>query len=182
MQSKTGNWVMALGAVIAVIGLVVIPAGLGQESADRNLLGVGATIFSIGAFVAAMGLYLKAKAQLSERTESIGNLGGETILSVAVATVARLKYPVIQCKVHQQHLCGVCLAEHYDFRSCVYAPTTRRGAAAKSMSARARLSTRSIKRPKLLELPPKITLRKACAFPSLWCFDGSIQPSLGLSP
>jgi hypothetical protein len=137
MQSKTGNWVMALGAVIAVIGLVVIPAGLGQESADRNLLGVGATIFSIGAFVAAMGLYLKAKAQLSS-----GQKASET--SAAKQPIrggcdrCQTEIPVIQCKVHQQHFCGACLAEHYDFRSCAYAPTTRRGTAAKSMSARAR--------------------------------------------
>src|SRR5262249_54209683 len=34
MQSKTGSLMLALGALIAVIGLVIIPAGLGQDSAD----------------------------------------------------------------------------------------------------------------------------------------------------
>jgi hypothetical protein len=137
MQSKTGNWMMALGAVIAVIGLVVIPAGLGQNSADRNLLGVGATIFSMGALVAAMGLYIKAKAQPSTGLK-IAEVSARNRPLRGGCDRCQAEVPVIQCKVHQQHLCGTCLAEHYDFRSCAYAPSTRRGTAAKSMAARAR--------------------------------------------
>ena len=44
--------------------------------------------------------------------------------------------PVIQCRVHQLHLCGDCLAQHYDFRSCAYVPSTRR-ATVKSAAAQA---------------------------------------------
>ena len=137
MQSKTGNWMMALGAVIAVIGLVVIPAGLEQNSADRNLLGVGATIFSMGALVAAMGLYLKAKAQPTTG-QKIAEVSPRNRPVRGGCDRCQAERPVIQCKVHQQHLCGTCLAEHYDFRSCAYAPSTRRVPATKSMAARAR--------------------------------------------
>ncbi|HSS97357.1 MAG TPA: hypothetical protein VLK33_10015 [Terriglobales bacterium] len=137
MQSKTGNLMMALGAVIAVIGLIVIPAGLGQDSSDKNLVGVGAAVFSMGALLAAMGIYLKSK--MSQST-------GPKIIEAAAANRpirggcdrCQKEAPVIHCKVHQQHLCGACLAEHYDFRSCVYAPSARRDAAVKSMAARAR--------------------------------------------
>ena len=48
MQSKTGNLMLALGAVIAVIGLSIMPAGLGPNIADKNLVGVGAAIFCDG--------------------------------------------------------------------------------------------------------------------------------------
>ena len=137
MQSKTGNLMMALGAIIAVIGLVVIPAGLGGDSADRNLLGVGATIFSLGAFVGAMGLYIKAKA-LQSNGQKVSEISAGKQPIRGGCDRCQTEMPVIQCKVHQQHLCGTCLAEHYDFRSCVYAPTNRRGNAAKSMAARAR--------------------------------------------
>ncbi len=137
MQSRTGNWIMTVGALIALVGLTVIPAGLGQNSTDRNLVGVGATVFSLGTILIALGIYLKGlslkaapgkKAEPSTPTRPIR--GG--------CDRCHLEMPVIQCKVHQQHLCGNCLGEHYDFRSCVYAPSSRRGTAAKSMAARAR--------------------------------------------
>src|ERR1051325_7491615 len=136
MQSKTGNLMMVHGAVIAVIGLIVIPAGMGQDSADHNLVGVGAAVFAMGALLAAIGIYLKSKALQSTSpkiTEAAANRpirGG--------CDRCQKEVPVIHCKVHQQHLCGACLAEHYDFRSCVYAPSTRRDTAVKSMAARAR--------------------------------------------
>jgi len=137
MQSKTGNWMMALGALIAVIGLIVIPAGLGQDTADGNLVGVGAAIFSLGALLAAMGLYFKSKAtQSTEQKPLEAPVSNRPIRGGCDRCQADA--PVIQCKVHQQHLCGTCLADHYDFRSCVYAPSTRRGTAVKSMTARAR--------------------------------------------
>ncbi len=137
MQSKTGSWLIALGAVIAVIGLTMVPAGLGQNSADKNLVGVGAAIFSLGAILAALGFYSKAKAlQSGDKKSSEASAPSRPIRGGCDRCQADA--PVIQCKVHQQHLCGVCLAEHYDFRSCVYAPSTRRNAAVKSMAARAR--------------------------------------------
>jgi len=137
MQSKTGSLMLALGALIAVIGLVIIPAGLGQDSADHNLVGVGAAVFSMGALLAAMGIYLKSKAlqsagiKKSEPTDEKRPLRGG-------CDRCQVEMPVIQCKVHQQHLCGACLAEHYDFRSCVYSPTSRRASSSKSLAARAR--------------------------------------------
>src|SRR6476646_2516289 len=102
MQSKAGNWMMALGAVIAVIGLVVIPAGLGQNSADRNMLGVGATIFSLGALMAAMGLYIKAKAQPFTR-QKISEVSARNRPLRGGCDRCQAEVPVIQCKVHQQH-------------------------------------------------------------------------------
>ncbi len=40
--------------------------------------------------------------------------------------------PVIHCRVHDIHVCGNCLANHYDFRSCAYVPSTRRTAGSKA--------------------------------------------------
>jgi len=92
----------------------------------------------MGALLAAMGIYFKSKA-----LQSIGPKKSE-VPAAANRPIrggcdrCQKEVPVIHCKVHQQHLCGVCLADHYDFRSCVYAPSTRRDTAVKSMSARAR--------------------------------------------
>jgi len=137
MQSKTGNWMLAIGAVVVVIGLSVMPAGLGQNSPDKNLVGVGAAIFAMGVLFAAMGVYFKSKALQSSGPKTAENATNNRPVRGGCDR-CQADAPVIQCKVHQQHLCGVCLAEHYDFRSCVYAPSTRRAAAVKSMAARAR--------------------------------------------
>ena len=136
MQSKTGNWMMAIGAAIVFLGLCILPAGLG-ENGDKNLLGAGAAVLSLGILAIASGIYLKAYAlQSKPDNKSVeGNArSGRPIRGGC--DHCQETAPVIQCKVHQQHLCGTCLAEHYDFRSCVYAPSTRRAGTVRSMAAR----------------------------------------------
>src|SRR3954452_20422575 len=62
MPSRTSNWMLALGAAITLVGLCIMPAALVKDSTDSNLLGLGATLFSMGAIFAALGIYLKARA------------------------------------------------------------------------------------------------------------------------
>jgi len=128
---------IGIGIVVVFLGLSTLPASLG-ENGDHNLFGTGAAIFSLGALMIATGIYLKASAIQSassgKSTETNASLGRAIR---GGCDRCQLELPVIQCKVHQQHLCGTCLAEHYDFRSCVYAPSTRRISAVKSKAARA---------------------------------------------
>jgi len=136
MQSKTGTWMIALGAVIVFMALCVLPAGLG-ENGDKNLLGGGAAIFSLGILTIASGIYLKAIAlQSKPNSKSAGGNASSGRAVRGACDRCQIDAPVIQCKVHQQHLCGTCLGEHYDFRSCVYAPSTRRASSVKSKAAR----------------------------------------------
>jgi hypothetical protein len=126
MSSKTANWIIAAGAVLMFIGLCFLPAAL-SEHPDPDLLEFGACQFSLGALVIAAGIYAKARAlQISiasgePRKESANSnqrvRGG--------CDLCGTEAPVVQCKVHQLHLCGSCLAQHYDVRSCAYVPTTR---------------------------------------------------------
>jgi hypothetical protein len=117
---------IGIGAVVAFLGLCVLPASLG-ENGDHALFGVGAGIFSLGALTIAGGIYLKAIAlQPKSNGKSTEELASPGHPIRGGCDRCQLELPVIQCKVHQQHLCGTCLAEHYDFRSCVYAPSTRR--------------------------------------------------------
>ncbi len=135
MQSRMGSWMMAIGVIIGIAGLSLMPAGFGENSPDRNMIGAGAAIFAIGTFVVALGIYLKSlnlgvvpNQKSNQPVTSAATRGG--------CDRCQTEAPVIQCKVHQQHLCGSCLAEHYDFRSCVYSPSTRR--MGKALAARAR--------------------------------------------
>jgi hypothetical protein len=136
MSSKTGGWLILLGVFVALGGLITLPAAT-RSGADRNLLGAGMSVFAMGVLMIAIGIYFKAKDLPSsgkpgkplEETEKKG--GCERCHS---------KPPAVQCKVHQIHLCDNCLSDHYDFRSCVYVPSTRRATPKinKTMVAKAR--------------------------------------------
>jgi hypothetical protein len=125
MSSKAATWIIAAGAVLMAIGLCFLPAALGERP-DADLLEVGACLFSLGALIIAAGTYTKARMVQMEiasgepRKEPTSNQrvrGG--------CDLCGTEAPVVQCKVHQLHLCGSCLAQHYDVRSCAYVPTTR---------------------------------------------------------
>jgi hypothetical protein len=104
------------------VALSFVPAML-RDHNDISLIGAGASLFSFGALVMASGLYLKARmlegaAKPVESAPPARRLRGGCDL-------CKGEPPVIHCKVHQLHLCPTCMAEHYDFRSCAYVPSTR---------------------------------------------------------
>jgi hypothetical protein len=126
MSSKTANWIIAAGALMMFIGLCFLPGALGEHP-DADMLEIGACQFSLGALVMAAGVYAKVRMvqfaiasgeQRKDPATSNQRVRGGCDLCGSEA-------PVVQCKVHQLHLCGSCLAQHYDVRSCAYVPTTR---------------------------------------------------------
>jgi hypothetical protein len=132
---------IAAGAVAAFVGVCFFPAGLSDH--DSSVLGLGAAVFGVGCLLMAAGFYLKAQATYAQPLPA--NLSKETATAPkapprGACDLCRKETPVIHCKVHQFHLCGRCLAEHYDFRSCVYVPSTRRVETknTKSMASKAR--------------------------------------------
>jgi hypothetical protein len=135
MLSRTGSWMIAVGAVLVFMGLTVLPSAFG-ENADHNMLGVGTSLISMGLFLAANGVYFKVRALQPSTFKKEDKPAAKAIRGGCDRCQA--EPPVVHCKVHQQHLCGKCLAEHYDFRACVYTPSTRREAAVKAMAAKAR--------------------------------------------
>ena len=105
MATKTGNWMMALGALVVFAGLCFLPAAFGRD-ADRTMLGAGFVVMSTGLLLISAGFYTKAR-----------NLGTTTAPVAAPASTKRARgksicdrcaqdEPVIQCRVHQLHLCG----------------------------------------------------------------------------
>ena len=61
MSSQTGTWLIAIGALGACIGIIMLPAALGEHP-DTSLLILGACGVSLGSLIAASGIYLKARA------------------------------------------------------------------------------------------------------------------------
>lgn len=108
------------------IGLCFLPGAL-SEHPDADMLEIGACQFSLGALIAAVGIYTKAR--VVQFAIASGDLRKESAPSNqrvrGGCDLCGSEAPVVQCKVHQLHLCGSCLAQHYDVRSCAYVPTTR---------------------------------------------------------
>ena len=127
MTARVGNWLIAIGAITILVGLCCLPAALGVHR-DAALLGLGASIFGMGALFMAGGLYFKAQMLLMR-----GHSGASETAPVprtrGGCELCGSDVPVIHCRVHQLQLCATCLAQHFDPRSCSYVPPTRRPAA-----------------------------------------------------
>ena len=141
MSSRSSSWMVAGGALSLFVGLCTLAAALGKN-ADTDQLLAGAGFFSVGSLTVAAGIYLKARvlqagAPAGASAKEPANAGKR---SRGGCELCATEAPVIQCKVHQLHLCGSCLAQHYDFRSCAYVPSTRAGSnkPGKGMAAKAR--------------------------------------------
>jgi hypothetical protein len=139
MSQKAGNWIIAAGAVGMLFGLSALPAALG-DSHDSSTLAVAACLFSLGSLTTAGGIYVKARAlQVTPGSAAAAREAANSHRRPRGGCDAcQAEVPVIQCTVHRVHLCASCLAQHYDFRSCAYMPTTRRAAARGSKSAAVR--------------------------------------------
>jgi hypothetical protein len=131
-----GTGLIVIGALGACIGLIMLPAAMGEHP-DTSLLILGACGVSLGSLTAAAGIYFKSRANQSPT-------GSQAASGEAKNSGRRVRggcdichgdLPVIHCKVHQVHMCADCLGQHYDFRTCSYVPSTRRiGAKSKSMA------------------------------------------------
>ncbi len=75
MSSRTGNWMIALGVVVLLMGVLVLPAALGEHP-DTSLIALGACGVSLGSMIAALGIYVKARALQSP--DAPGAPSGET--------------------------------------------------------------------------------------------------------
>ena len=134
MPTKTGNWIMAAGALMIFAGLCFLPAAFGPDG-DRTMLGAGLAVMSSGLLGISVGFYMKARALGNAAATTNAPAGAKRNRSKAICDRCAQEEPVIQCRVHQLHLCATCLGEHYDFRSCAYVPSTRHGASAKAGAA-----------------------------------------------
>ena len=121
MALKIGSWMVGVGCCFALAGLCFLPAAFGVHP-DSALLVAGGMLFSLGMVVAASGMYVKARywAEVAPAATSSDGKRGRKICDACGKQKS-----AIQCRVHELQLCPDCLEEHYDFRSCAYAPIVR---------------------------------------------------------
>lgn len=132
MGQKFGSFALIAGGLLILVGLALVPAALGQRQEDETILGFAICAVAFGSLACAAGFYVKARALQGANTTGLvpaKKTGGGCDL-------CRNETPVIHCRVHHLHICASCLTDHYDFRACVYIPSTRRQAPQK-LAARA---------------------------------------------
>jgi hypothetical protein len=139
MSSQSGNWIIATGVILVFLALCCLPGALG-DGKDTDLLQFAVGLFSLGALSLAGGMYVKAWALKSAKPDATKEEQNSNRRIRGGCQLCASEAPVIQCKIHQLHLCGNCLAQHYDVRSCIYVPTTRAvvSKGGKIMAAKAR--------------------------------------------
>jgi len=128
-MGKVSGWIIVGGCFLMLIGLVLLPAGFGSHP-DESIRGLGICVFSLGAFIGAGGLYMKAQAVQTGPAVTAPKSQPKRVRGGC--DLCGSETPVIHCRVHDIHVCGNCLADHYDFRSCAYVPSTRRTASSKA--------------------------------------------------
>lgn len=126
MGQKLGNALILFGSLPMLLSLVLLPAAFSQHQ-DESILGAGVCAFSFGALLIATGLYLKARA-IQESTAVVA-AKPQPKQQRSGCDLCGIETPAIHCRTHQLHMCPTCLARHFDARSCVYIPSTRRPAA-----------------------------------------------------
>ena len=128
-MGKLSGILIVVGCVLMLVGLTLVPAGLSQNQ-DEAIMGAGICAISFGALACASGIYLRARGF---QTTAAGTNGKSQPKQVrGGCELCGTESPAVLCRVHQLHLCPECLSKHYDMRSCVYVPSTRRALAAKA--------------------------------------------------
>jgi hypothetical protein len=121
MSLKFGSWMIAVGCFFAFVGLCFFPAAF-TAPRDAAMLGAGAMLFSTGMVLAAAGFYMKAR-YWAEADPSHARPGGKS--KRRICNQCGNNESAVECRVHHLHLCGDCLAKHYDFKVCAYVPSPR---------------------------------------------------------
>ena len=104
MATKSSRWMMAVGAFIAFIGLCFLPAAFGQD-ADRTMLGGGSVIVATGLLLISAGFYLKARTLAASGVPPAAQANTKKNRK-PICDRCAIEEPVIQCRVHQLHLCA----------------------------------------------------------------------------
>jgi hypothetical protein len=132
-MGKLSGVLIILGCMLLVVGLTLVAAGLSQHQ-DDSIMGAGVCALSFGALSCAAGIYLKART-LQAAAPVSSNAKSQSKQVRGGCELCGTETPAVLCRVHQLHLCPACLARHYDTRSCVYVPSTRRPLGAKAARA-----------------------------------------------
>lgn len=116
--------VIALGSVLAVVGVVCFLALSGQGQADA-IRALGSAFFAIGVLTVAGGVYLQAR-RIQAQFEVPA---AKTKKAERLCSVCNREPSVVFCRVHVLRLCLDCFEKHDDGANCSYVPAKRATAA-----------------------------------------------------
>ena len=126
MGKKLSAALIVVGCLLMLAGLGLLAAGMAQKH-DESVGGSGILAFAFGALTCASGMYMKARA-----AQAAFDAVKPAPKTRGGCDLCGTESPAVMCRAHQLHLCSNCLNKHYDARSCIYVPSSRRAPAAKA--------------------------------------------------
>jgi len=131
MSSNASTGLAVAGGILMMLALCFLPAAL-RDRSDASTLEMGLCLLSAGSLIASLGIYFKARAlQADSVPEKAGPEATAKRKLRGGCDLCGMGAPTVLCTVHQVEVCGICLVQHYDQRSCTYVPS-RRAAAGKN--------------------------------------------------
>ena len=124
MSSRLTSGFVMFGGLLIFLGTCCLPAALSNER-DTNMMMAGICLFSTGALIMALGTYFKARLIKAGLVPEVETPEAAKRPVKGGCDLCGTEVPVVLCRVHQVHVCGSCLNQHFDPRSCAYIPTTR---------------------------------------------------------
>ena len=124
MSQKIWNWLIAIGALISLLGSIFLLSGFSSPNKDENLLALGMAIFAVGTLMMAASFYFKARALPA--TADPGRTSSPAKRGAVNCNLCHNESAVVHCTMHKVLLCATCLREHYESRGCVYVPAFRK--------------------------------------------------------
>ena len=132
-MNKPSVWILILGAVLLILGVVSLLTGFGPEQ-DQAALTMGSLLFSLGSLLVGLGFYLKARELESSMRPGKGpELVGREDKRMPKCTVCGGPSS-FRCTTHLVNVCGTDLIRH-DEGACAYIPLNRKAGRASAVGA-----------------------------------------------
>ena len=125
MGLKLSTGLITVGCLLMLMGLTLFSASVSQHQ-DDSILGAGILAFSFGALLTAGGIYMRGRGLLASAATAAPKTQQKQQRSGC--DLCGIDTPAVMCRAHQLHMCPTCLARHFDARSCVYIPSSRKPA------------------------------------------------------
>ncbi len=120
VSNKLGQVLLIFGGLLMTAGVCLAPAGFGKD-ADPSVLGLSASLFSLGALCMAGGFFAKSRL-LATLQEGERQISKSKKSKLQLCEACQESTAIIVCATHRASLCADCMPGHYDARACAYAP------------------------------------------------------------
>jgi hypothetical protein len=125
VPNTVGKIMVVFGIILILGGLAFLPAGFGPDG-DPSVMAGGMGVFSLGSLATGLGLYLNARQLRAGGAEKKPEKKAAPAFKLPPCEACEETQQVFVCANHGSALCASCMHTHFDPRSCLLTPASRR--------------------------------------------------------